>query len=140
MLRLLVGCVITAAISLATAGVLATRADGGAVGIQTAHWYVWACNGEPGGCTRTTPQNADYTANECGPGGANSLYCFGEYIWGNGPEFAEYCVNDSPSTIATRMRYWADRARANGPGWRVYTWREGGGNPMACTFSIIQLY
>src|SRR5205814_407756 len=106
----------------------------GSAAKATSHWTVYDCFGNPAGCSRTTPQNADYTANECESYG---LAACGEWIWaGDGAQWAADCQGQgkTASSVAAAIRYWANKARANGPGWRVYTWVNGGGYPYVCQF------
>lgn len=119
--------------------VSASATSAGVETITTSHWVTYSCF-SAASCSRTTPQNADYTANDCA---AYGLVSCGEWIWaGDGAQWAADCAGQgqTASSVATAIRYWADRARANGPGWRVYTWTEGGGYPYRCQFSVWQLY
>lgn len=92
------------------------------------------------GCTlwRTSPTNADYSARDC----EESFRTCGGLIIGDAPWFYDTCRGRglSGADVARNIRYWADRARANGPGWRVYTFAERGGYPYSCAFSVVQLY
>jgi len=103
---------------------------------MTAYWVYYE---DPPGYPhfRTTPANADYSANDC----VNSYTTCGTQIIGDAQFFYESCTAAglSASTVATNIRYWADRARANGTNWRVYTYEEGGGYPYACKFSVVAL-
>ena len=107
------------------------------VGILTAYWvYYESPPGYPK--WRTTPDNADYSANDC----IASYTTCGEKIIGDASGFYYYCHDGqglSASQVATNIRYWADRARANGSNWRVYTFAEGGGYPYSCQFSVVAL-
>jgi len=110
----------------------------GDVLIPTAYWVYY--ENPPGYAKwRTTPDNADYSANDC----ENSYTTCGQKIMGDAPWFYDTCTNIyglTAAEVAGNIRYWADRARANGPGWRVYTLTEGGGYPYRCEFSVVQLY
>jgi hypothetical protein len=83
---------------------------------------------------RTTPQNADYSAKDC----EESFTTCGEKIIYDAGWFYSTCTGRGLAKydVARNIRYWADRARANGPNWRVYTFTETGGNPFSCQFSI----
>lgn len=104
---------------------------------MTAYWVYYE---DPPGYPhfRTTPDNADYSANDC----INSYTTCGDKIIGDASFFYNQChdaLGLSASTVATNIRYWADRARANGTNWRVYTYEEGGGYPYPCKFSVVAL-
>ena len=104
--------------------------------IYTAFWFYY----EPCfGCVRwrTTPLNADYSAKDCE---LNYRECGGKII-GDAYWFWDTCRGRGLSAyeLARNIRYWADRARANGPDWRVYTATEIGGNPYACIFSVTHI-
>ena len=105
--------------------------------IETAYWvYYESPPGYPK--YRTTPDNADYSANDC----VASYTTCGTKIIGDANEFHYTCSDIyglSASQVATNIRYWADRARANGTNWRVYTLFEGGGYPYRCEFSVVAL-
>lgn len=108
----------------------------GGITIFTAYWVFY----EPCfGCDRwrTTPDNADYSANDC----QSSYTTCGLKIIGDADWFYQSCTGRglSASQVATNIRYWADRARANGTDWRVYTRTETGGYPYTCQFSVVQL-
>lgn len=112
-----------------------TKEDG-SITIFTAYWVFY----EPCfGCDRwrTTPDNADYSANDC----QSSYTTCGNKIIGDATWFYNTCTARglSASQVATNIRYWADRARANGTDWRVYTFTETGGYPYSCAFSVVQL-
>jgi hypothetical protein len=109
-------------------------------GIQpfTAYWVGYAGCGGNCSAWRTTPDNADYSASDC----INSYTTCGTKIIGDAADFYYTCHDVrglSASQVATNIRYWADRARANGTGWRVYTFTEYGGYPYTCQFSVVQL-
>jgi hypothetical protein len=105
---------------------------------MTATWvFFMACGGN---CDawRTTPDNAYYSANDC----VNSYTTCGTQITGDANDFYDQCHNGlglSASQVATNIRYWADRATANGSNWRVYTRTENGGYPYTCLFSVVAL-
>lgn len=105
--------------------------------IDTAYWvYYESPPGYPK--YRTTPDNADYSANDC----VASYTTCGTKIISDANDFYNTCHNVyglSASQVATNIRYWADRARANGTNWRVYTLFEGGGYPYRCEFSVVAL-
>jgi hypothetical protein len=104
--------------------------------LLTAYWADYECNFYAT-CWRTTPQNADYSAKDCEVSyttcGAKIIY---DAAW-----FYSTCTGRglSKGEVARNIRYWADRARANGSNWRVYTFTESGGNPYSCKFSITAL-
>ncbi len=104
---------------------------------MTAYWvYYESPPGYPK--YRTTPDNADYSANDC----VASYTTCGTKIISDANEFYYTCHDGrglSASQVATNIRYWADRARANGTNWRVYTYFEGGGYPYSCAFSVVAL-
>ena len=83
---------------------------------------------------RTTPQNADYSAKDC----ETSYSTCGAKIIHDAPYFHATCVayGLTKYEVARNIRYWADRARANGDRWRVFTFSEAGGNPYSCRFSV----
>jgi hypothetical protein len=88
---------------------------------------------------RTTRDNADYQARECIRAG---LVRCGDYITrGDGEQFAADCrsIGKDAGDVARDLRYWARRARAQGPEWRVYTRTERGGYPHLCRFGIVRL-
>jgi hypothetical protein len=103
---------------------------------NTAYWIGYECYWYQT-CWRTTPLNADYSANDCEASyttcGEKIIYDPGWFYW--------TCVGLGLSKyeVARNIRYWADRARANGANWRVYTFTESGGNPYGCRFSIVAL-
>lgn len=104
---------------------------------MTAYWVYYE---DPPGYPkfRTTPANADYSANDCE---ADYTTC-GLKIISDAPVFYDSCKNGrglSASQVATNIRYRADRARANGTNWRVYTYLESGGYPYPCLFSVVAL-
>jgi hypothetical protein len=104
----------------------------------TAYWVGYAGCGGNCSAWRTTPDNADYSANDC----VNSYTTCGTKIIGDAADFYYTCHDGrglSGSQVATNIRYWADRARANGTDWRVYTFTENGGYPYTCEFSVVQL-
>jgi hypothetical protein len=85
---------------------------------------------------RTTPDNADRQARECE---VHGLVGCGEYIArGSATEFAADCLDakQTEHSVARALRFWARRARAKGPAWRVYTRTERGGFPFTCRFAI----
>jgi hypothetical protein len=102
---------------------------------QTAYWtffqYGWS------DAWRTVPYNADYSARDC----EVSLRTCGQYIIGDASWFWYSCAGRGLSgfDVARNIRYWADRARANGSNWRVYTKTEAGGYPYGCAFSVYAL-
>jgi hypothetical protein len=102
---------------------------------QTAYWtyfqYGWS------DAWRTVPYNADYSARDC----EVSLRWCGQYIIGDANWFWYSCSGRGLSgyDVARNIRYWADRARANGSNWRVYTKTEAGGYPYGCAFSVYAL-
>jgi hypothetical protein len=100
----------------------------------TAYWvYYIASSGQER--FRTTPDNADYSAQDC----IDSYTTCGLKIIGDANDFYTTCHDGfglSASQVATNIRYWADRARANGTNWRVYTYLESGGYPYSCAFSV----
>lgn len=86
---------------------------------------------------RTTPDNADYQAKVCARLG---LPTCGDYITrGDGEQFAADCLNSGRDAgdVALALRYWADRSRARGVAWRVYTRTERGGYPYTCRFALV---
>lgn len=101
---------------------------------MTAYWVFY--EPQPGYYRyRTTPDNADYSANDC----VNSYTTCGQKIIEDENDFYSTCHDGkglSASQVATNIRYWADRARANGTNWRVYTYFEAGGYPYSCAFSV----
>ena len=111
--------------------------DGGIIEVETVNWTYYAT---PQGSDRwrSNPDNADYSAKDCE---ANFRTC-GDRIIGDAFWFWDTCGSRglTGATVARNIRYWADRARANGPGWRVYTFTENGGYPYSCMFSVVQLY
>jgi hypothetical protein len=86
---------------------------------------------------RTVPYNADYSARDC----EVNLRTCGQYIIGDASWFWYSCSARGlmGSDVARNIRYWADRARANGSSWRVYTKTEAGGYPYGCAFSVYAL-
>lgn len=104
--------------------------------LMTAYWIAYECNFYAT-CWRTTPQNADYSAKDC----ENSYTTCGEKIIYDAGWFYSTCsgIGLSKYDVARNIRYWADRARANGTNWRVYTFTESGGNPYGCRFSVTAL-
>jgi hypothetical protein len=109
--------------------------SGPIVSPQTAHWTFFQRGASD--AWRTVPYNADYSARDC----EVSLRWCGQYIIGDAYWFWWACSGRGLSgyTVARNIRYWADRARANGSNWRVYTWTEGGGYPYGCAFSVYAL-
>ena len=110
----------------------------GVVEPMTAYWVFFTTCGGWCDAWRTTPDNADYSAKDCE---ANYQTC-GEKITGYPSDFYYMCHDAkglSASQVATNIRYWADRARANGTNWRVYTRTESGGYPYTCEFSVVAL-
>jgi hypothetical protein len=111
--------------------------DDGGIEIQTVNWVAYVTEH---GATRfrSNPDNADYSAKDC----ELSFRTCGEKIIGDAYWFWDTCSGRglTGSIVARNIRYWADRARANGPGWRVYTFTETGGYPYSCAFSVVQLY
>jgi hypothetical protein len=105
--------------------------------LRTATWVYFAHCGGDCDAWRTTPDNADYSANDC----QASLGTCGTKIIGDPDWFYNSCVGRglTASQVATNIRYWADRARANGSNWRVYTFTETGGYPYSCQFSVVAL-
>jgi hypothetical protein len=103
--------------------------------LQTAYWnyfrYGWS------DAWRTVPYNADYSARDC----EVSLRTCGQYIIGDASWFWYACSGRGLSgyDVGRNIRYWADRARANGSNWRVYTKTEAGGYPYGCAFSVYAL-
>jgi hypothetical protein len=83
---------------------------------------------------RTTPLNADYSAKDC----EESFTTCGDKIIYDAGWFYSTCTARGLTKydVGRNIRYWADRARANGANWRVYTFTETGGNPFSCQFSI----
>src|SRR6266540_3520158 len=102
----------------------------------TAYWISYECNFYST-CWRTTPQNADYSAKDC----EQSYTTCGEKIIYDAGWFYSTCsgLGLSKYEVARNIRYWADRARANGTNWRVYTFTDAGGNPYGCRFSVTAL-
>jgi hypothetical protein len=86
---------------------------------------------------RTVPYNADYSARDC----EVNLRTCGQYIIGDATWFWSACSARGLTgyDVARNIRYWADRARANGSSWRVYTKTEAGGYPYGCAFSVYAL-
>jgi hypothetical protein len=104
----------------------------------TATWVFFMACGGTCDAWRTTPDNADYSANDC----VASYTTCGTKIIGDASDFYYTCHDGlglSASQVATNIRYWADRARANGSNWRVYTRTESGGYPYTCLFSVVAL-
>jgi hypothetical protein len=103
--------------------------------LLTAYWIFYDCN--QADCWRTTPQNADYSAKDC----EQSYTTCGQKIIQDASWFYQTCtgLGLSKYDVARNMRYWADRARANGSNWRVYTLTETGGYPYRCQFSVVAL-
>ena len=103
---------------------------------QTAYWVYFSAF-SPSDAFRTVPYNADYSARDCE---VNFRAC-GQYIIGWAWSFWYSCSGRGLSgyDVARNIRYWADRARANGTNWRVYTWTDGGGYPYGCAFSLYAL-
>jgi hypothetical protein len=102
---------------------------------QTAYWTYF-----PYGVSdawRAVPYNADYSARDC----EVSLRTCGQYIIGDASWFWYACSGRGLSgyDVGRNIRYWADRARANGSNWRVYTKTEAGGYPYGCAFSVYAL-
>jgi hypothetical protein len=112
-------------------------AGGGNLRIETVNWTYYST---PQGSDRfrSNPDNADYSAKDC----ETSFRTCGARIIGDAFWFWDTCSSRGLNgpTVARNIRYWADRARANGPGWRVYTFTENGGYPYSCMFSVVQLY
>ena len=86
--------------------------NAGSDGIEpmTAYWVLYQTY--PNYRWRTTPDNADYSANDC----IASYTTCGTQIIGDANDFYTTChdvLGLSASTVATNIRYWADRARAN---------------------------
>ncbi|HEX9416377.1 MAG TPA: hypothetical protein VF895_06695 [Gaiellaceae bacterium] len=104
--------------------------------LLTAYWIDYECNFYAT-CWRTTPQNADYSAKDC----EQSYTTCGEKIIYDAGWFYSTCsgLGLSKYEVARNIRYWADRARANGTNWRVYTFTDAGGNPYGCRFSVTAL-
>jgi hypothetical protein len=104
--------------------------------LLTAYWIDYECNFYAT-CWRTTPQNADYSAKDCEE---SYMTCGAKIIYDAG-WFYSTCAGRGLSKyeVARNIRYWADRARANGTNWRVYTFTESGGYPYGCQFSITAL-
>lgn len=111
--------------------------DGDVFIVETVNWTYYAT---PQGSDRwrSNPDNADYSAKDC----ETSFRWCGNRIIGDALWFWDTCGSRglTGATVARNIRYWADRARANGPGWRVYTFTETGGYPYSCAFSVVQLY
>jgi hypothetical protein len=86
---------------------------------------------------RTTAQNADYSAKDC----EDSFTTCGDKIIYDADWFHATCTGRGLTKydVARNIRYWADRARANGSNWRVYTFTEAGGYPYSCAFSVTAL-
>jgi len=115
------------------------QADSGSKPIvepMTAYWVYFSAF-YPSDAFRTVPYNADYSARDCE---VNFRTC-GQYIISYAWAFWYSCSGRGLSgyDVARNIRYWADRARANGSNWRVYTWTEGGGYPYGCAFSVYAL-
>jgi hypothetical protein len=102
---------------------------------QTAYWTFFARGASD--AWRTVPYNADYSARDC----EVNLRTCGQYIIGDASWFWYACSSRGLSgySVGRNIRYWADRARANGSNWRVYTWTEAGGYPYGCAFSVYAL-
>jgi len=103
---------------------------------NTAHWVYFSAF-YPSDAFRTVPYNADYSARDCE---VNFRTC-GQYIISYAWAFWYSCSGRGLTgyDVARNIRYWADRARANGSNWRVYTRTEAGGYPYGCTFSVYAL-
>lgn len=102
----------------------------------TAYWVYFGAF-YPSDAFRTVPYNADYSARDC----EVSFRTCGQYIISYAWAFWYSCSGRGLSgyDVARNIRYWADRARANGSNWRVYTWTEAGGYPYGCAFSVYAL-
>ena len=102
----------------------------------TAYWVYFSAF-SPSDAFRTVPYNADYSARDCE---VNFRTC-GQYIISYAWAFWYSCSGRGLSgyDVARNIRYWADRARANGSNWRVYTRTEAGGYPYGCAFSVYAL-
>jgi hypothetical protein len=111
------------------------RKDKGAR-LLTAYWITYECNFYAT-CWRTNPQNADYSAKDC----EASYTACGEKIINDAAWFFSTCsgIGLSKYDVSRNIRYWADRSRANGANWRVYTATDSGGNPYGCRFSVTAL-
>ncbi len=103
---------------------------------MTAYWIDYECNFYAT-CWRTTPLNADYSAKDC----EDSYTTCGAKIIFDAGWFYSTCsgIGLSKYDVARNIRYWADRARANGTNWREYTFTDSGGNPYGCRFSVTAL-
>jgi hypothetical protein len=103
---------------------------------MTAYWVYFSAF-YPSDAFRTVPYNADYSARDC----EVSFRTCGQYIISYAWAFWYSCSGRGLSgyDVARNIRYWADRARANGTNWRVYTWTEAGGYPYGCAFSVYAL-
>ena len=103
--------------------------------LLTAYWTYFPYGASD--AWRTIPSNADYSARDCGV----SLRTCGQYIIGDATWFWYACSARglTGADVARNIHYWADRARANGSNWRVYTRTEAGGYPYGCAFSVYAL-
>jgi hypothetical protein len=117
---------------------LCQPSSGGAPIVEpnTAYWVYFSAF-SPSDAFRTVPYNADYSARDC----EVSFRTCGQYIISYAWAFWYSCSGRGLSgyDVGRNIRYWADRARANGPNWRVYTWTEAGGYPYGCAFSVYAL-